>query len=178
MQHFWTCCQTPASVEKPTTVFYEIFFCFLQKTRGFVCVHTLMGCVVCCGNEAPAARRSCGRFFRSFPTSISVIRLGKWHQFLRALYSQFPHQQVLWQHESPIFFSLQALPKEQGWNEAFKMKVPDFSKIFRILWKVFLLVRWRLRKLTNCRRHLPKIFSNMTILCLFLGSTFVQFLSD
>ena len=46
-------------------------------------------------NEAPAAARMSRRFFRSFPTSISVIRLGEWHQELEALYSQFPHQQVL-----------------------------------------------------------------------------------
>ena len=59
-------------------------------------------------NEAPAAARMSRRFFRSFPTSISVIRLGEWHQELEALYSQFPHQQVLWQAESPIFFSAMA----------------------------------------------------------------------
>ena len=112
----------------------KIFFClFLPKRGEFVCAYIdgmcrLRWLLSRCWNEVLLRLGcwGCGRFFRSFPTSISVIRLGKWHQLLRALYSQFPHQQVLWQHESPIFFSLQApkpeleasleFPPFQTWN--------------------------------------------------------------
>ena len=109
------------------------FFCFFfAKMEGGVCVcihwWDVSFALVAAAVETRFLRLGwgCGRFFRSFPTSISVIRLGKWHQLLRALYSQFPHQQVLWQHESPIFFSLQA-PKPEL-LEGKEPRIPKLQK--------------------------------------------------
>ena len=111
---------------------FKIFLLFLPKRRGGVCVcihwWDVSFALVAAAVETRFLRLGwgCGRFFRSFPTSISVIRLGKWHQLLRALYSQFPHQQVLWQHESPIFFSLQA-PKPEL-LEGKEPRIPKLQK--------------------------------------------------
>ena len=110
--------------------FFLLFF-FAKKEGGVcVCIHwwDVSFALVAAAVETRFLRLGwgCGRFFRSFPTSISVIRLGKWHQLLRALYSQFPHQQVLWQHESPIFFSLQA-PKPEL-LEGKEPRIPKLQK--------------------------------------------------